>query len=307
MAEVDRLGPLQVGVAGHRPVAVGLGELEQARHRARRRARSPAASAPGRPSPRRWRPGRCASGRCGACRPAARPPRRAGARSPCGCPRRPGRTRTRAPPSAARPARARRSSPPAPPRRGRRSSAAPARGPGTGRGRTEPAAQSNSSERLIRQKRGSGSLRKRDISCRESARASHTRVDLGLADRVEEGQRQRAGRGRFGDRELALAVAELAQVREEVDAGQVGLGGDTALGEAADRRVAVELGVEPDRVDEPAAQLAPRAGDGSLDPVDAGQPLGVERARPPPCARACGRASRPGRRRGPRRRRRGGS
>jgi hypothetical protein len=47
--------------------------------------------------------------------------------------------------------------------------------------------------------------------------------------------------GGFGDRELALAVAELAQVREEVDAGQVGLAGDAALGEAGDRRVAVDL------------------------------------------------------------------
>ena len=36
----------------------------------------------------------------------------------------------------------------------------------------------------------------------------------------------------LGDRELALAVAELTQVREEVDAGQVGLGGDAALGVA---------------------------------------------------------------------------
>ena len=33
VADVDGLGALQVGVAGHRPVAVGLGELEQARHR----------------------------------------------------------------------------------------------------------------------------------------------------------------------------------------------------------------------------------------------------------------------------------
>ena len=33
VAEVDRLGALQVGVAGHRPVAVALGQLEQAPHR----------------------------------------------------------------------------------------------------------------------------------------------------------------------------------------------------------------------------------------------------------------------------------
>ena len=36
MTEVDRLGPLQVGVAGHRPVAMALGQLEQALHRRRR-------------------------------------------------------------------------------------------------------------------------------------------------------------------------------------------------------------------------------------------------------------------------------
>ena len=73
----------------------------------------------------------------------------------------------------------------------------------------------------------------------DSARASHTRVDLGLAHRREEGQRQRTCRGSFGNRELPLAVAQLAQVGEEVDAGQVGLAGDAPLGEPVDRRVAV--------------------------------------------------------------------
>ena len=162
VAEVDRLGALQVGVAGHRPVAVGLGEGQQALHRRRRRARSPAASAPGPPSRRRSRPGRCASGRCGACRPAGRSPRRAAARSPCGCPRRPPRTRSRA-----RPIRSRTRSSPASicassssvehadPAAGR------GRGRATGRCRRAPAASRRSSERLSRQKRGSGSLRKR--------------------------------------------------------------------------------------------------------------------------------------------------
>ena len=41
VAEVDRLGALQVRVAGHRPVAVALGELEQALHHAPPAARSP--------------------------------------------------------------------------------------------------------------------------------------------------------------------------------------------------------------------------------------------------------------------------
>ena len=114
----------------------------------------------------------------------------------------------------------------------------------------------NSIERLKRQKRGSGSLRKREVClpdmsrrlCRlhgaaeGGAELGNHALDLGLAHRRVEGQRQRARRGRFGDRELALAVAELAQVREEMDAGQVGLGGDAALGEAGDRRVAVGLG-----------------------------------------------------------------
>ena len=94
-----------------------------------------------------------------------------------------------------------------------------------------------------------------------AASSSQTRVHLRLAHRREERQRQRVGRGGFGDRELALAVAELAQVREEVDAGQVGLAGDAALGQAGDRRVAVDAGGEPDGVDEPAAALLAAAGD----------------------------------------------
>ena len=68
-----------------------------------------------------------------------------------------------------------------------------------------------------------------------SARASQTRATWALGHRREEGQRQRARRSVFGDRELALAIAQLAQVGEEVDAGQVGLGGDAPLGERGDR------------------------------------------------------------------------
>jgi hypothetical protein len=81
----------------------------------------------------------------------------------------------------------------------------------------------------------------------------------------------------FGDRKLALAVAELAQMREEVDAGQVSLAGDAALGKAGDRRVAVDALGETDDVDEPAAALLAAAGDRRLDSPDTGKPLLVER------------------------------
>ena len=114
-------------------------------------------------------------------------------------------------------------------------------------------------------------------------------------------------RGGFGDRELALAVAELAQVREEVDAGQVGLAGDAALGQAGDRRVAVDLVAEADDVDEPAAPLLAAGGDRGLDALDPGQPLLVERGDARRAAPAASRASRPGRRRARRRGRRAGS
>ena len=109
MAQVDRLGALQVRVAGHRPVGVALGELQQPLHQRadqppgqRRRAR--ARTARGR-SP----PGRCASGRCGACRRAGRRSRSAAARSPCGCPRRRPRTGTSRPRARPRPCRGPRS------------------------------------------------------------------------------------------------------------------------------------------------------------------------------------------------------
>src|SRR5215213_165152 len=86
-------------------------------------------------------------------------------------------------------------------------------------------------------------------------------LHLLLLHRREERQRQRVGGGGFGDWELALAVAELTQVREEVDAGQVGLGGDTALAEAADHPVAVGALRQADGVDEPAADLGAAGGD----------------------------------------------
>ena len=70
--EVDRLGALEVGVAGHRPVEVALGERRPAWPSARcSSSRASQAVRAHEHAPRRWRPGRCASGRCAACRPPA--------------------------------------------------------------------------------------------------------------------------------------------------------------------------------------------------------------------------------------------
>ena len=94
---------------------------------------------------------------------------------------------------------------------------------------------------------------------RPPASSSQTRSTCASRHRGEERQRQRAGRGVLGDRELALAVAELAQVREEVDAGQVRP--CEAMPRSArrgDDAVAVDAARQPDHVDEPAAALAPR-------------------------------------------------
>ena len=66
-------------------------------------------------------------------------------------------------------------------------------------------------------------------------------------------------------------------MREEVDAGQVGLAGDAALGQAGDRRVAVDALGEADDVDEPAARAPGRGRRSGLDALDPRQPLLVER------------------------------
>ena len=100
VAEVHGLRALQVGVAGHRPVDVLLGALEQHRHqlaraRSARRRRARACTSPGR-SP----PDRCASARCAAARRPDRRARSGAARSPCGCLR--PRRRTGSAPRAAR-------------------------------------------------------------------------------------------------------------------------------------------------------------------------------------------------------------
>ena len=70
--QVDGLGALEVRVAGHRPVGVALGQLQQAPHQRRRRAPWRAPRGRARTGRRRWPPGRFASGRCGACLRAAR-------------------------------------------------------------------------------------------------------------------------------------------------------------------------------------------------------------------------------------------
>ena len=89
VGEQDRLGPLQVGVAGQ----VGVARLGGPVQRASPGARAPPRHAPGaRGACRaagRWRPGRCGSGRCAAWRRRRRRSRSPGARSRCGCPRRP--------------------------------------------------------------------------------------------------------------------------------------------------------------------------------------------------------------------------
>ena len=87
VAEVDRLGALQVRVAGHRPVAMRLGERSSPPA-----ARSSSGCAPGAVGARRAQVGRhlvvSRAARCAACRRAARSARSAAARPPCGCPRR---------------------------------------------------------------------------------------------------------------------------------------------------------------------------------------------------------------------------
>ena len=130
--EQHRLRALQVRVAGQHGVLRGAARRRpsarcsraERRRRARRTRR--AARAAG-----RARPGRCGCGRCAACRRAARSARSAGARSPCGCPRRRGRKRKR-PASSSR---ATRRSPRVEPRVPRAASAAaPARAPARARG-----------------------------------------------------------------------------------------------------------------------------------------------------------------------------
>src|SRR5829696_7728971 len=60
-----------------------------------------------------------------------------------------------------------------------------------------------------------------------------------------------------------------------MDAWQICLARDAEPREAGDRRVALDIGAEADRVDEPAAPLGAAAGDRRLDPLDAGEALGV--------------------------------
>ena len=81
----------------------------------------------------------------------------------------------------------------------------------------------------------------------------------------------------------------LAVERQQVDAGQVRLGGDPALGERRDHRVAVGAVGELDDVDEPAAPLVAAVGAGQHEAggialaggaPERGEALAVERGDP---------------------------
>ena len=128
VSEVDRLGPLQVRVAGHRPVGVALRELEQALHQ---RARQPPAFSrvvaheEGHVGRHLIVPGPAGVELAA---DAGRSALSGGARPPCGCPRRPPRLETSRPPP-----RPRRSSSPPSIRCSSSASSTPARsGPGVG-------------------------------------------------------------------------------------------------------------------------------------------------------------------------------
>ena len=64
VAEVDGLGPLHVGVAGHRPVQVALGHAPPACGPGGSAAPAPRGRGRARTWRRRWPPGRCASAPC---------------------------------------------------------------------------------------------------------------------------------------------------------------------------------------------------------------------------------------------------
>ena len=88
VAPAHRLRRLQVGVAGHQDVDLGLGALDGGADEAQPGRRPAHRSATSATAARRWPPDRCGCGRCAACRPPGRSARSAGARRSCGCPRR---------------------------------------------------------------------------------------------------------------------------------------------------------------------------------------------------------------------------
>ena len=221
VAEVDGLRALQVRVGGRGPVAVGVGELDKRGHQRLQQGDRAGGVRANQAAPGRSRPGRCASGRCAACRRAGRPAPSAGARSPCGCPRR-RRVTGEAAALRARPRRcrglpwmrlelARRRA-----RRARCSARACARDCSTSNGARR---RSKEIEELIRRNSGSWSSPKRDMggqSRQRIARALAERradpLDLLLGHRAEERQRERARRDALGDRELAALEAEALAV-----------------------------------------------------------------------------------------------
>ncbi len=140
VSEVYGLGALEVGVAGHRPVAVGLGEVQQALHR--RAAELDRSQRVRLDDHRHVGRNLVVAGATGV--------ELAGERAnhlaeqsldrPCGCPRRPPRIRSRGRRSGREPAPGRRRSGPAPRARGRRSPSGRGRGPAIGRYRRAPVA-----------------------------------------------------------------------------------------------------------------------------------------------------------------------
>ena len=71
VAPAHRLGRLQVGVAGHEQVDLGLGALHGDRDQLAQMAAQPRRSRRAATGARRWRPGRCGCARCAACPPRA--------------------------------------------------------------------------------------------------------------------------------------------------------------------------------------------------------------------------------------------
>ena len=140
--------------------------------------------------------------------------------------------------------------------------------------------------------------------------ASATRLahglDLIVGHRREEWQRQRALGDLLGDGKLAALKAEaLAVVRHQVDARQIRLGGDAALGEVGDHGLAVVALRHPHGVDEPAPPLGAAVGAGQDEAVrialagggaaDRAQALGVRGGHARARARAAHPPSRPAR------------
>src|SRR5436190_1529629 len=126
----------------------------------------------------------------------------------------------------------------------------------------EPRRQSNEIDELIHRKSGSCSSPKRDINVslgslgERLAERRADSIDLTLGHRGEERQGKRALGNPFRDRELAAHKAEaLAIRRQQVDARQIGLGGDSLLGQRGDHGAAVGTSRQLDHEDEPAAPL----------------------------------------------------